>query len=109
MICYVQASQWSRPTRIELLGANELMFCPSCGAENKDPGQRYCRECGATLVPADGRSQVVVRDSEKNSLPYLSQSKQAGLVDSSLKNKAIVGGVGLVVLVGALYVVVKLV
>ena len=85
------------------------MFCPSCGAENKDPGQRYCRECGASLPSAVTRAQVVVRDAGKSSLPFQPQHKQTALVDASLKNRALIGAVGLVVLVGVLYIVVKLV
>lgn len=85
------------------------MFCPSCGAENKDPGQRYCRECGATLPAADARGQLTIRDPGKSSLPYQPRSTQSALLDSSPKNRAAMGAVGVVVLVGALYIVVKLV
>ena len=86
------------------------MFCPSCGAPNNDPGQRYCRECGATL-PLESAPKAIAHRPHGAELPYApsTRGRSSALVSQSLKKKAIAGAIGMVVLVAALYIVIKVV
>jgi hypothetical protein len=87
------------------------MFCPSCGAPNNERDQRYCRECGATLPTTGADPRSIVQNSSSGNTPYAEGSgrRSSSLVSAGMKNKTLVGAAGLVVLVVALYLVVKVI
>jgi hypothetical protein len=92
---------------------NNVMHCPSCGAEIEKSDQKYCHECGATL-PEQSLLPVTKAHGPGAQLMDLPRGGQprpaahellASVLPHTLQNRLIVGGVTAVVAVFALYVV----
>lgn len=86
------------------------MFCPACGADNRDPGQRYCGECGAALPVAGTPQPLAHRPSAVRDLTRMAMgTRTSALLGPGLKNKLVVGGVGVVALVAVIYVAIQMI
>ena len=86
------------------------MFCPSCGAPNDDPKQRYCQECGTSLPTTGGRGTAIVhRPSDAGLSSYQPHSGHGALLPlpQSLRNRMLLAAGALAAAVVLLYVVVQ--
>ena len=82
------------------------MFCPSCGAPNNQPDQRYCQDCGATLPANGGLPGALAKRSPAN-LPTSGRTGRTGmlgLIPVDTRNRMLVGAGVAVAAVVILYV-----
>lgn len=86
------------------------MFCPSCGAPNNERDQRYCRECGAPLPATGPTARAVASRPSQSDLPAApprAGGRSSALMSAGMKNKAVMGAIGVVVVVVVAYLVIK--
>src|SRR5579875_3888125 len=88
------------------------MFCPSCGAETKESGARFCRECGAALPAEERGRQALVPRQEQRPMRLTRETRGTralATLQGNSKNSIVAGAVGVVVVVVALYVAIHLI